>query len=108
MGGMVTFVFWLAASLLLAGAVFLVASVMGRMQDDDGESGLRAFGRAFRQGLRRDGDRRASGPVDTDMDAFFAANLEQAPGYVDAEELSDVLHRVQVRVQTPPRGTPRG
>ncbi|PFG42741.1 hypothetical protein ATJ88_1412 [Isoptericola jiangsuensis] len=97
---MVTFVVWLVVTLLLASAVFLVASVMERRDGDDDIRGARAFVRDFRGGLRR---HRSAVPksVDTDMDAFFAANVEDAPGYVDADELSDVLHRAQGRVRLP-------
>jgi hypothetical protein len=38
--------------------------------------------------------------VDTDMDAFFAATIESAPGYVDADELSDVLQRARHQART--------
>ncbi|MEG3614956.1 MULTISPECIES: hypothetical protein [Isoptericola] len=92
---MVTFIVWFGVSLLLCAAVFLVASVMDR-GDDEGE-GLRGFVRDFRAGLRRRGG--TSRPVDTDMDDFFAANLESAPGYVDADELSGALQRAQGRVR---------
>ncbi|MDO8144549.1 MULTISPECIES: hypothetical protein [unclassified Isoptericola] len=94
---MVTFVVWSLASLLLCAAVFLVASVMEN-GDDDGE-GLRGFVRDFRAGLRNRGAAPPPPPVDTDMDAFFAANVEEAPGYVDADELSDALQRAQGRVR---------
>jgi hypothetical protein len=103
---MVTFVVWLVVSLLLAAAVFLVASVMERREGDEDVRGLRAFVRDFRAGLRLRQDE-APRPHDTDMDAFFAANVEQAPGYVDAEELSDVLYRAQVRVRHPHQETHR-
>ncbi|WP_402467720.1 hypothetical protein [Isoptericola aurantiacus] len=103
---MLTYVVWIAVSLAIAGAVFLVASVMERGDTADDEHGPRSFLRAFRSGLRRHHEPRQSRPVDTDMDAFFAANLEQAPGYVDAEEISTALHLAQVRVSTPGRGSP--
>lgn len=93
---MITYVVWVGLSIFLALAVFLVASVMERRdaRDDSGPSGLVQFLRDFRAGLR--GSRgRSTRPVDTDMDAFFAATVESAPGYVDADELTDVLQRAR-------------
>ncbi|MCA5893262.1 hypothetical protein LEP48_07800 [Isoptericola sp. NEAU-Y5] len=99
---MITFVVWVLASLVLAAAVFLVANVMERRDAaGDDAPGLRRFVRDFASGLRRR-DRVAEGtaPVDTDMDDFFAATIESAPGYVDAEELSDVLQRARAQART--------
>ncbi|AEG43948.1 hypothetical protein [Isoptericola variabilis] len=94
---MITYVLWVALSILLALAVFLVASVMERRdaRSEDAPGGLVQFWRDFRSGLRRGDRRRTPKPVDTDMDAFFAATVESAPGYVDAEELTDVLQRAR-------------
>lgn len=99
---MITFVVWVLASLVLAGAVFLVANVMERRDGDgDGTSAFGRFWRDFASGLRRQERRRTvSAPVDTDMDEFFAATIESAPGYVDADELSDVLHRARVQARS--------
>jgi hypothetical protein len=33
------------------------------------------------------------------MDAFFAATIESAPGYVDADELTDALQRARVQAR---------
>jgi len=99
---MITFVVWVLASLVLAAAVFLVANVMERRESTTGEiPGLRRFARDFVSGLRQR-DRRSGPavPVDTDMDDFFAATIESAPGYVDAEELSDVLQRARAQART--------
>lgn len=103
--GAMALVVWICVSLVMAAAVFLVANVMEKRDDDD-VRGMRAFVRDFRAGLSR---RRpaAPEPVDTDMDAFFAATVEDAPAYVDADELSGVLQRAQQRVSTPFHGTPR-
>jgi hypothetical protein len=91
----ITYVVWVGLSILLALAVFLVANVMERRdaRDESGPSGFVQFLRDFRAGLR--GGRRSSKPVDTDMDAFFAATIESATGYVDADELTDVLQRAR-------------
>lgn len=103
---MITFVVWALLSLLLAVAVFLVANVMERreVRDDGAPSGLGQFWRDFRSGLRRhrraDPASGAPRPVETDMDAFFAATIESAPGYVDADELSDVLQRARQQART--------
>lgn len=98
----------LGLALLAAVAVLVVASVTMRRETPgaDAAGGLRGFWDAFRGGVRprpRDerGDRAAERPVDTDMDSFFAATSEAAPPYVDAAELSDVLHLTRERaVQT--------
>lgn len=38
-------------------------------------------------------------PVDMGMSEFFAATVESKPGYVDAEELTDVLNRARDQAQ---------
>lgn len=38
-------------------------------------------------------------PVDMGMSEFFAATIESKPGYVDAEELTDVLNRARGQAQ---------
>jgi hypothetical protein len=38
-------------------------------------------------------------PVDMGMSEFFAATIESKPGYVDAEELTDVLNRARDQAQ---------
>lgn len=38
-------------------------------------------------------------PVDMGMSEFFAATIESKPGYVDAEELTDVLYRARGQAQ---------
>jgi hypothetical protein len=38
-------------------------------------------------------------PVDMGMSEFFAATIESKPGYVDAEELTDVLGRARDQAQ---------
>ncbi|GAA1727549.1 hypothetical protein GCM10009809_24090 [Isoptericola hypogeus] len=99
---MITFVVWVLGSLVLAAVVFLVANVMERRDPSTDEApGLRRFVRDFVSGLRRR-DRRSgpAAPVDTDMDDFFAATIESAPAYVDAEELSDVLQRARAQART--------
>jgi len=102
----ITFVVWALLSLLLAVVVFLVANVMERreVRDDQVPGGLGQFWRDFRSGLRRRerGERlpRTARPVDTDMDEFFAATIESAPGYVDADELSGVLQRARDQART--------
>jgi hypothetical protein len=92
----ITYVVWVGLSILLALAVFLVASVMERRdaRDEQAPGGVAQFWRDFRSGLRRAG-RGSAKPVETDMDAFFAATVESAPGYVDADELGDVLQRAR-------------
>ena len=103
---MITFVVWALLSILLAVAVFLVANVMERreVRDDEAPSGLGQFWRDFRSGLRRRRNKelepQAPQPVDTDMDAFFAATIESAPGYVDADELSAALQRARQQART--------
>jgi hypothetical protein len=99
----ITYVVWIGLSMLLAVAVFLVASVMERRDAADVDrGGLIQFWRDFRSGLR---GRRTGGtagvprPRDTDMDAFFAATIESAPGYVDADELTDALQRARVQAR---------
>lgn len=99
---MITFVVWVLASLALAAAVFLVANVMERRDGTaDGSGGVGRFWRDFASGLwRRDRRAPAPAPVETDMDEFFAATIESAPGYVDADELTDVLHRARVQARS--------
>lgn len=105
---------WLAIALGAAGVVFLFASVVARSDDQasgramDGQ-GLRAFWRDFRSGLHLGRRRRVEGhhvgtvrmpkPVDTGIDEFFTATEVSTPAYVDAEELTDVLHRARERVR---------
>ncbi|PZR55356.1 hypothetical protein DNL40_03025 [Xylanimonas oleitrophica] len=96
---MVTFVVWCVVAVLLVAGVFLVANVMER-RDDDVPVGLggslRGFWSSFRAGLRRERREEAvPEPVDTDLDTFFAGTVESGPAYVDAEQLSDVLHRAR-------------
>jgi hypothetical protein len=104
MNPMVTFVVWVLASLLLAVVVFVVAAVMQHVEsrDDAAPGGLGGFWRSFRAGLRRPRGRRddVPEPVEVGMDSFFAATIEDAPGYVDAGELGDVLQRVRVQART--------
>jgi hypothetical protein len=100
---MVTFVVWCLLSLVLAVAVFLVASVMERLDttEDGAPGGARAFWADFRAGLRR--ERRQTAvpePMDTDMDDFFAATIESAPAYVDADQLTDALQRARVQARS--------
>ncbi|QAY70535.1 hypothetical protein [Xylanimonas protaetiae] len=94
---MVTLLVWLVSAVLLATAVFVVASVMERGQgvpgDPPGDNGIVAFWRSFRAGLRHRG--RVARPVDTDLDTFLADRVEEGPGYVDAEQLADVLNRAR-------------
>ena len=103
---MITYVVWALLSILLAVVVFLVANVMERREarDDGAPGGLGQFWRDFRSGLRRRPNSRPTTtggqPVDTDMDGFFAATIESAPGYVDADELSDVLQRARHQART--------
>jgi hypothetical protein len=103
--GAMALVVWILVSLLVAAAVFLVANVMEKRDDDD-VRGVGAFLRDFRAGLGRGRRTTAPEPVDTDMDAFFAGAVEDAPAYVDADELSGVLQRAQHRVSTPFHGHP--
>ncbi|WP_166846661.1 hypothetical protein [Isoptericola sp. BMS4] len=98
---MITFVVWVLASLALAAAVFLVANVMERRDGTTDGGGVGRFWRDFASGLwRRDRRTPAPAPVETDMDEFFAATIESAPGYVDADELTDVLHRARVQARS--------
>jgi hypothetical protein len=100
----ITYVVWIGLSMLLAVTVFLVASVMERRDaaDDVDRGGLVQFWRDFRAGLRGRRSGWTAGvprPRDTDMDAFFAATIESAPGYVDADELTDALQRARVQAR---------
>jgi len=105
---------WLAIALGAAAVVFLFASVVARSESQatgatTDSQGLRGFWRDFRSGLRpRRGGRvegqhvgtvRMPKPVDTGIDEFFTATEVSTPAYVDAEELSDVLHRARERVR---------
>lgn len=97
---MLTFVLWVLGSLVLAAVVFLVANVMERREGQDDEApGLGRFLRDFRSGLRR---KRVAppAPVETGMDEFFAATIEDAPGYVDPEELTEALHRARLQARS--------
>ena len=102
--------FWLGIALVAAAMVFLLASVVTRADDRsavaDAPLGLRGFWRDFRAGLARlragrqpvaTERLREPEPVDTSIDEFFAAVETTAPAYVDAEELTDVLHRARAR-----------
>jgi selenocysteine lyase/cysteine desulfurase len=108
---------WLGITLAAAGVVFLFASVVARSESPSADDqGLRAFWRDFRSGLRlrraprRDADGRAVGPVrmpkpvETSMDEFFTATQVSSRAYVDAEELTDVLHRARERATRPLHG----
>ena len=117
--GMVWMFVWLGLTLGVAAVVFLFASVVARAEAQstgatgdrrDGEQGMRAFWRDFRSGLRRRrrrGDNpgqhvatvRMPRPVDTSIDDFFTATQVSSNAYVDAEELTDVLHRARERVR---------
>ena len=44
-------------------------------------------------------ERPDTSPVDMGMSEFFAATIESKPGYVDAEELTDVLYRARGQAQ---------
>ncbi len=105
---------WLAIALGAAAVVFLFASVVARSESQatgrPAESqGLRAFWRDFRSGLRPGRRGRVEGhhvgvvrmpkPVDSSIDEFFTAAEVSTPAYVDAEELTDVLHRARERVR---------
>lgn len=105
---------WLAIALGAAAVVFLFASVVARSEPGtSAEQGPRAFWRDFRSGLRRGrpsrsarqgqriGSVRIPQPVETNMDDFFAATEVSTPAYVDAEELTDVLHRARDRAVRP-------
>ncbi|MEK8225079.1 hypothetical protein NKG05_01395 [Oerskovia sp. M15] len=50
-------------------------------------------GRAAEQGAPA----ASSKPVDTGMDEFFAATEVDDPAYIDADEITDVLHRAKER-----------
>jgi hypothetical protein len=108
---MLTLVVWCLVTLLLVATVFLVAHVMQRAEAAPGDvtlGGVRGWWRSFRSGLslRRDA---VPGPVDTDLDTFFAGTVEAGPAYVDAEEIGDVLQRAreQARSHLHPNGQPR-
>lgn len=108
---------WLGLTLGVAAVVFLFASVVARSEaqssaqgDRPGEQGMRGFWRDFRSGLRRRrrrgnldahhvGTVRMPRPVDTSIDDFFTATEVTSRAYVDAEELTDVLHRARERVR---------
>ncbi|QJW37129.1 hypothetical protein [Cellulosimicrobium protaetiae] len=108
---------WLGLTLGVAAVVFLFASVVARSeaqstaaQGDRSDEGMRAFWRDFRSGLRRRrrrggldahhvGTVRMPRPVDTSIDDFFTATEVTSNAYVDAEELTDVLHRARARVR---------
>ncbi len=102
------FVF-LGIALVAAVVVFLFASVVTRIDDRNEQQGppvgLRGFWRDFRSGLsswrrRSDDDRAAAAsatPVDTGMEEFFAATEVADPAYIDADEITDVLHRARER-----------
>ena len=103
-GRMLSFVLWLVVALVLLLAVFLVANVMSRTDEVPGDapqgSGIGGFWTSFRAGLRHRGRGREH-PVDTDLQAFFAASVEEGPAYVDAEHLSDVLVRAREQAVRP-------
>jgi len=109
---------WLGLTLGVAAVVFLFASVVARSDaqssgvpgDRPDEQGLRAWWRDFRSGVRlrrrrgaleahHVGTVRMPRPVDTNMDDFFTATEVTSNAYVDAEELTDVLHRARERVR---------
>lgn len=102
------FVF-LGIALVAAVVVFLFASVVTRIDDRNEQPGppvgIRGFWRDFRSGLTRwrrrsDDDRAAAAsaaPVDTGMEEFFAATEVADPAYMDADEITDVLHRARER-----------
>jgi len=111
----------LVVCLVLAVGVFVVASQMDAPSSSTTEEF--SFLQWFRSGLARlrgdDQRRRAAGrpgapsvwvgkppvvrpdtsPVDMGMSEFFAATIESKPGYVDAEELTDVLGRARDQAQ---------
>jgi selenocysteine lyase/cysteine desulfurase len=108
---------WLGLTLGAAAVVFLFASVVARSdapttgQRAD-EQGLRGFWRNFRSGVRRGRPRgrveghhvgtvRMPKPVDTGIEEFFAATEVSSRAYVDAEELTDVLHHARERAARP-------
>jgi len=102
------FVF-LGIALVAAVVVFLFASVVTRIDDRNDRTGppvgLKGFWRDFVSGLtswrrsRRDehAGRSTVEPVDTGMDEFFAATEVDDPAYIDADEITDVLHRARER-----------
>ncbi|MBE7701740.1 hypothetical protein H9623_15710 [Oerskovia sp. Sa1BUA8] len=102
------FVF-LGIALVAAVVVFLFASVVTRIDDRNERQGppvgIKGFWRDFRSGLsgwrrRKDEDRaaaRAARPIDTGMEEFFAATEVDEPAYMDADEITDVLHRARER-----------
>ncbi|WP_435735572.1 hypothetical protein V5D56_12015 [Cellulosimicrobium sp. PMB13] len=105
---------WLGIALGAAAVVFLFASVVARTESaatDD--QGLGGFWRNFRAGMRpRRGPRapqearhvgtvRLPKPVDSTMDEFFTATEVSSRAYVDAEELTEVLHRARERATRP-------
>ena len=110
---------WLGLTLGVAAVVFLFASVVARSEAQASgaregrpgdDQGMRAFWRDFRAGLRRRrrrgdldahhvGTVRMPRPVDTSIDEFFTATEVTSNAYVDAEELTDVLHRARERVR---------
>jgi hypothetical protein len=108
---------WLGIALGAAAVVFLFASVVARSESaatDD--QGLGGFWRNFRGGLRPGrsprgqqearhvGTVRAPKPVDSTMDEFFTATEVSSRAYVDAEELTEVLHRARERATRPLHG----
>ncbi|WP_454044256.1 hypothetical protein [Cellulosimicrobium sp. Marseille-Q8652] len=105
---------WLGIALGAAAVVFLFASVVARSESAaTDEQGLGGFWRNFRAGLRpgrrgRDqeaarhvGTVRLPKPVDSTMDEFFTATEVSSRAYVDAEELTEVLHRARERATRP-------
>ncbi|WP_251150644.1 hypothetical protein [Cellulosimicrobium sp. Marseille-Q4280] len=105
---------WLGIALGAAAVVFLFASVVARSESaatDD--QGLGGFWRNFRGGLRPGRRRRGTEearhvgtvrlpkPVDSTMDEFFTATEVSSRAYVDAEELTEVLHRARERATRP-------
>ena len=108
---------WLMITLGVAAVVFLFASVVARSDAPAtdraaADQGLRAFWRNFRSGLRRGRPRgrveghhvgtvRMPKPVDTGIEEFFAATEVSSRAYVDAEELTDVLHHARERAARP-------
>ncbi|MCB7137670.1 hypothetical protein [Cellulosimicrobium marinum] len=106
---------WLGITLGVAAVVFLFASVVARAESVPGdEQGMAAFWRAFRSGLRPVRRRRVEGryvgtvraprAVESSMDEFFTATQVSSNAYVDAEELTDVLHRARERATRPLHG----
>ncbi|RZS61422.1 hypothetical protein [Xylanimonas ulmi] len=96
---MLSILVWLVVAVALVTAVFLLASVMERGERLPGEpptdGGLGGFWRSFRAGLRHPARRASGKPVDTDLAAFFADGAQEGPGYLDAEEITDVLARAR-------------